>query len=268
MPARGEGRSRTPVVGGVAFDQDQRLLRASASRSACRISALPTPRPLVRRKDRERTELQDGMCAGLDLDVAQQHVPDELAAVFRDERKLGDKSVRCANRVDEIGFDRPAERLFVDLPDGGRSVPLGRGSSRGAQQGGLGEQRAERLGLERMTLGPPSSISSSSKIACAWGRAIGAATAFAATVHLVETIVGVEDAAHESCGETFRSSGSPAAGKPRRNGPRDGSGRASCPDRMQSHLPHRVRRVALGSANAFPHRPSRAHPARTPARAA
>ena len=192
--------------------------------------------------------------------------------VFRDERKLRDESVRCADRVDEIGLDRPAECLLVDLPEGGLLLIRGLGPDLHAARSSAGSASSERNVSDSSgcRFGPPSSTSSSSKIACAWRSRDGACHCLRSHAYsLVETIVGVEDAADR---ELWRDGAVPVvllqAERHVVAAFTSGSGRAACPDRTRSHLPRRDRRAARGSADACLRRRSPARRARSRVRAA
>ena len=191
-------KAEAPVVGGVPFDHHHRLGSFLGEPERLRHQSGPDAAPLLRRPDRERPELQDLVRAGLEVDVAEQHVPDELVSLLGDEGELGDEPVRPRIASTRSASSFPPNACSLISRIAWRSVASPRGFSRGAEQRRLGQQRAERLRLERVTLGASrldlELVEDRLRLRVA---PLGLPLRSQPAVQLLEAVVGVEDTAHD-----------------------------------------------------------------------
>ena len=98
-------------------DHDERVLRAPRTIETVLDERRADSSALAvgcHRHGPEREQLR----AGVKLDEAEQHMPDDAGVVVCHQRKLGHPGPGAAKCVDEVGLDRAGERKLVHTANG------------------------------------------------------------------------------------------------------------------------------------------------------
>jgi len=162
----GAGEAEALVVARIALDENERLAALVGQPQRFVHQRAADAAAVMRRQNRERAELKDLHGTGLDVDVAQHHVPDDLAIDLGNEGELGDEAGGGSDRIDQPGYFLLTERLLVDREDR-RPIRLRLRADLHAACNSAGSASSERNVSDSSgcRFGPPAFTSSSSKIA-------------------------------------------------------------------------------------------------------